>query len=206
MTQAYPLHWPDGWPRTRHRTKSRFKAKAEAVRKSLFRELRLLGAASGRTVISSNVRLRQDGMPYASEAGRGYDDPGVAVYFMWKGRPFVMARDTYRTPHENLNSIVHAIEAMRALERHGGSHMMERAFSGFSALPPPETPQTSGAKPKRKWFEVLGCASNVSASAIISIHRKLIMENHPDRGGSHDAMAEINAARDEGLRIVGRSR
>ena len=36
--------------------------------------------------------------------------------------------------------------------------------------------------------------------SITATHRKLVAQNHPDRGGSHDAMAEVNAARDTGLR------
>src|SRR5580698_11092428 len=103
--EAFPLQWPEGWPRTPWRGKSRFgRNLGFAETKKLLSELRLLGARS--VVISSNVPLRNDGLPYASESNRKYDDPGVAVYFMLKGKRLSMARDKYWTPWENIRSLV----------------------------------------------------------------------------------------------------
>lgn len=48
-----------------------------------------------------------------------------------------MARDSYNTPWENIRSLILAIDAIRSIERHGGSTMMERAFAGFAAIAPP---------------------------------------------------------------------
>jgi hypothetical protein len=56
-------------------------------------------------VISSNLELRNDGLPYAGSADRKISDPGVALYFLFKERPMVMARDLYLTPAENLRCI-----------------------------------------------------------------------------------------------------
>jgi hypothetical protein len=85
--QAYPLQWPEGWPRTPYgrRGPSRF-GKNLGFREieKLQNELRLLGGRN--VVISSNVPLRQDGLPYASQAGKRYDDPRVAVYFSLKSK------------------------------------------------------------------------------------------------------------------------
>ena len=86
-------------------------------------------------VISSNVPLRQDGLPYASQAGKRYDDPGVAVYFGLKGKALSMARDRFYSPRENIRSLILAINVTRSIERHGGN-TMERAFSGFAAIAP----------------------------------------------------------------------
>jgi hypothetical protein len=96
--ESYPLHWPAGWPRSTwsQRGKSRFNGQTVSQIKELQRELRLLGARN--VVISSNVPVRQDGLPYADAAKRRYDDPGVAVYFTLKGKPLAMARDRYWTP------------------------------------------------------------------------------------------------------------
>jgi len=88
-------------------------------------------------VISSNVPLRQDGLPHASRAGKRYDDPRVTVYFSLKSRALSMARDRYYTPWENIRSLILAINATRSTERHGDNTMMERAFSGFAAIAPP---------------------------------------------------------------------
>jgi hypothetical protein len=135
--ESYPLHWPAGWPRSTwpQRGKSRFSGQTVSQIKELQRELRLLGARN--VVISSNVPVRQDGLPYADAAKRRYDDPGVAIYFTLKQKPLAMARDRYWTPWENMRSLVLAIESIRSIERHGGQTMMERAFSGFTALPAP---------------------------------------------------------------------
>ncbi|MFN3990414.1 MAG: J domain-containing protein [Erythrobacter sp.] len=43
---------------------------------------------------------------------------------------------------------------------------------------------------------LLGVANNASREEIIAAHRRLAALVHPDRGGSHDALREANAARD----------
>jgi DnaJ-class molecular chaperone len=53
---------------------------------------------------------------------------------------------------------------------------------------------------------VLGIITSgpVVAENIDAAYRRLSKERHPDRpGGSHDAMAELNAARDAALKDVG---
>lgn len=197
MTEAYPLQWPEGWPRTsiHRRGSSRFgKNLGFNQIKELQNELRLLGARN--VVISSNVPVRNDGLPYASESKRRYDDPGVAVYFTLKGKPLSMARDKYWTPWENIRSLVLTIDGLRSMERHGGSTMMDRAFSGFTALPKP-----SGAN----WWEVLKLPRSGNAptrETIIARHRELARQRHPDVGGSDHQMAELNRARDQALQEI----
>ncbi|WP_149531529.1 hypothetical protein [Tardiphaga sp. P9-11] len=102
------------------------------ARDQLIAELQRLGAGS--VVTSSNVRLREDAIPYADQ--RRQDDPGVAVYFMLKKCPMVMAVDRYSSVAGNKRALILAIEAMRQLERHGG-RTMERAFTGFAAIAAP---------------------------------------------------------------------
>ena len=194
MTEAYPLQWPEGWPRTSYnnRGSSRFgKNLGFNQIKELQHELRLLGARN--VVISSNVPVRNDGLPYASESKRRYDDPGVAVYFTLKGKQLSMARDKYWTPWENIRSLVLTIDGLRSMERHGGSTMMDRAFSGFTALPKP-----GGAD----WWEVLQLPRAVSRATVEAKFRELARERHPDQGGSDDQMAELNRARAQALQEV----
>ncbi len=137
--EAFPLTWPEGWPRTpalSRESDTRFGGKAGLTmgraRDQLVAELQRLDA--GGVVISSNVRLRPDGLPYADN--RKLDDPGVAVYFTLKNRRMVMVMDRFTSVAGNVRSLTLAIEAMRQLERHGGGTMMERAFSGFTAIAP----------------------------------------------------------------------
>ena len=61
--ESYPLYWPAGWPRSSsaQRAKSRFNGQTFSQIKELQRELRLLGARN--VIISSNVPVRQDGLP-----------------------------------------------------------------------------------------------------------------------------------------------
>jgi hypothetical protein len=208
---AYPLQWPDGWPRTPAGERSRgshFKEGGgiyqrdrrlvtfESARQKLAAELDRLGA--GNAILSTNIPLRIDGQPRASMANYA-DDPGVAIYFTLHGRQMVMACDRYDGPAANCRSLGLAIEALRQLERHGGGAMTERAFAGFAALPPP-------LKPQRPWRRVFGIDESdyVSTETIEALFRKLASERHPDAGGSHDAMAELNAAREEAMRELRR--
>lgn len=190
MTSSYPLAWPDGWPReARRKERSPFATTYDRALKHLLNELRLLGARN--IVVSSNVPIRQDGMPYGDAARRRINDPGVALYFSLGGKPMVMARDLYWTPHENLRSLGLAVEHLRGLERHGGATMMQRAFQGFTALPTPKT-----------WREILGipAGAEVSQETVQFFWREAARRNHPDAGGSHARMAEINAARDAAIK------
>jgi DnaJ-like protein len=187
MTTAYPLQWPQGWPRTpEHKRKNRgpFMVSADKARRDLRSELRLLDAKD--VVVSTNMAVRRDGQPYA--ARRIIRDPGVAVYFTLNGRQLVMARDLYWDMDHNLRSITLAIAGIRAIERHGGQHMMEQAFAGFEALP----------APKSCW-DVLGLYAGASEEAIKQAYRDLAKAAHPDAGGSSAAMAELTRARDEAL-------
>lgn len=214
MTEAYPLTWPDGWPRTpfekrqdgrskfvRHdrsnRGGSAYDWTFAAARDALMDELARHDARD--LVLSTNRQLRRDGLPMSG--GRGPDDDGIAIYFTRAGKPLAMACDRFHRAEHNMRSLALALEAMRALERHGGGVMMERAYAGFAALPPPGKSRT--------WREVLKMesfdAAQTDASMIEARYRALAKKAHPDApGGSHDQMAELNRAKEEALREVTR--
>lgn len=196
MTTAYPLAWPPGWPRVKSRNRNvPFSVTPDKAVASLYGELRKIGATH--LVVSSNAPLRNDGTPYRDALSERLADPGVAVYFQRSARPMVMAQDAYSMPYANIRSLALAVEAMRAIERHGGGHMMERSFAGFAQLPPPEGERP---KPQRPWRQVLGLIGMAGpnfaqlAGAEAS-YKTLARSSHPDApGGSHEAMAELNIA------------
>jgi DnaJ-like protein len=186
---ASPLTWPISQPRvaSHARVSSRFKASLAESRTDLLHELSLLGARD--VVISSNLELRRDGLPYADS--REPSDPGVAVYFSRKVamtlRPFVIACDSYTRTAHNLRAVGVTVGALRTIARHGASSMLEQAFTGFAALPP-----AGGTK---FWWEILGVERSASLREIQGCYLDLVQIHHPDKeGGSHERMSEINEA------------
>lgn len=200
MTQAYPLQWPDGWPRTKPSLRNygekfkradwrggRKRTTIAQTRTELADELQKLGAKS--IVLSTNVELRMDGQPYSNR--RAPDDPGIAVYFNLDGEPMVMAQDAYSRVPDNIRSLTLAISGMRQMQRHGGGTMLKRAFSGFSALPPPDESQPIVTPAASHWWDVLGVSPEADLATIKAAFRALCSEN----GG--DATEELNRAYQE---------
>lgn len=191
MAEAFPLSWPHGYPRTEDwkRRRSDFKAFSFAqARDSLMAEIRRLGARN--PVLSTNVPLKRDGLPYANQGP--LKDPGVAVYFTRghgaKERQLVLACDRWNRIEDNMRAIERTIDAMRGMERWGCSDMLDRAFTGFTALPPPPPARNT-------WWEILGFdRSSVSLEACEDAYRTLIRRAHPDLGGSHEAAQRLNNA------------
>ncbi len=188
----WPLSWPEGFPRAKSREPGRFKTQLPTALKNAQDSLRLFGTDSRmpvtNVILSSNVTLGQN-KP---------SDPGVAAWFLWDGEQRCIPVDRYQTVEANLQAIHHVLEARRVELRHGTLALVRASFKGFSlALPAP------GAK--RHWREVLELGTGaVIASDIESSYRALAVKRHPDRPtGSHEAMAELNRARDEALKEVG---
>lgn len=182
--EAYPLHWPIGRPRTpsHKREEGRFKTTPGRATDEIFEELRRMGVRL--PVLSTNVVLRQDGIPYANR--KPPEDPGIAVYFEYKGKQFTFACDRYDRVHKNIKATAKTIEALRGIERWGTGEMVQQAFAGFAALPAPEA--------KKPWWEVLEVPHYAPWGDIVARRNQLAKINHPDRGGNLDRMAEINAA------------
>jgi hypothetical protein len=190
MIPAYPLAWPDGLPRTERKVTSQFRTTLNAALNNVRKSLEAFGRDSGKAVsalsISSNVTLGNDRPP----------DTGVAVWFEWDGQQRCIAVDRYPKPEDNLQAIHHVLEARRTEMRHGGLHVVRQTFKGFTALPAPEG--------KRSWREVLGIKSaHVTTAEIDAAYRATAAAVHPDKGGSHEKMSELNAARKEAKEAIG---
>lgn len=178
---AYPLAWPMGWGRTSRRSRSRYSDRSVAMaRIELTDELRLMGARD--VVISSNLQLRNDGLPRSGQ--RQPLDPGVAVYFKRKGADGCFACDTWLSVEDNLWAIVLTIRALRQIDRAGASDMLDRAFTGFQALPAPSS----------EWWQVLGVESDVAEVLVRARYRELVKLHHPDAGGDRIQFERIQNA------------
>lgn len=193
MQGASPLLWPSGWVRTppgERRRHPSFSCTLGQARDDLAAELERLGATGA--IFSSDLPLRRDGVPYADS--RPPADPGVAVYFdlagpSGKSRAQVLACDRWTMLEHNLRAISLHVGALRGIERWGvGS--VERAFTGYAALPEP--------KPSRPWREVLEVSRNLvpSLELVRERYRDLSKLRHPDAGGSAEAFSELVRARE----------
>jgi hypothetical protein len=180
---AYPLYWPLHHPRAERRRDAAFRVDFATARSQLLRELDLLFARD--IIVSSNVPIRRDGLPAVPD--REPEDPGVAVYFTRAGRPFVIACDQFTRIRWNLRAVGATIEALRSIERHGTTSMLEQAFSGFAALP-------ARSEPAKAWHEVLGVVPHAPTATIRAAYRELARKHHPDVGGDPARMGELNAA------------
>ena len=187
--EAHPLAWPVGWERTpSHRRESgAFKVSLAKARDGLLAEIGRMGGRH--IVVSSNMQLRQDGMPYAQQ--RAIDDKGIAVYFERKGKPMCFACDRYTSLEANMRAIELTIAALRGITRWGASDMLERAFTGFTALP--------GAGSSEHWSDVLGLSETAGRDEIESAYRRLRSQHHPDRGGDAEQFHRITKAYEESM-------
>lgn len=165
----YPLSWPFGWDRTSPAQRRRSQFGHHSIISSarvLENEIRLMNGRN--LIISTNLRVRNDGLPYSNQ--RMPDDPGVAVYFDWRKKPITFACDKYRTVEDNLWAIVKHLEALRGQERWGvGS--LDQAFAGYAALP----------APSEEWWVILGVDRFANAETIQSAYKSLAKQYHPDR-------------------------
>lgn len=217
---SYPLCWPVGWKRTSPfgRENGRFSRKESVYRPPavaggsgyrytqtknltvsdgvgrILESLERMWISRDDVIISTNVRTRLDGLPRSGE--REPDDPGAAVYWRKgsKGQMRCMAIDRYATVADNLAAIAATLEAMRAIERHGGAEILNRTFTGFAALP-----EKAGG---RAWWDVLEVPSGANRETVETAFRRLARERHPDCGGSETQMAELNEARRFALEIL----
>lgn len=176
--EAYPLTWPMGWVRCRNPQHGRFHVAFAKSRDLLLKEIRLLGGCD--PILSSNIPLRRDGLPYANTTQS--DDPGVAVYFKYKDKAMCFASDSYRKVEDNMRALALTIAAIRGMERWGASDMMERAFTGFIALPAPMA---------FDWRDVLGIQTDADWTDVEEAYKRARSAAHPDKGGSPEAFQRV---------------
>lgn len=194
LTQVteYPLCWPPSKPRAARREADPWKARMATAQAKIESEMRLVGARGW--VVSM-----------APAYFKGARDPAVALWF--NARPKgpnlpaelrVLACDKYAKADGNLHAIALTLDRLRALERYG-AYTVEQAMEGArAALPPP-----AGAESPH-WSETLAVGRDWPLAAIEAIWKSKAEKAHPDRGGSADEMAALNAAMDAARKAMQR--
>lgn len=199
---AYPLSWPLGWKRTDRPRHSRFGRHNPPTvaqgRDGVIAELARMGCPSYNVVISSNVPLKRDGLPYSNQ--KEPQDTGVAVYFRVDGKPTVLACDKWNTVGDNLWAIAKHVEALRGQDRWGVGSLAQ-AFAGYQQLeekteascwdvleiPPPTAP---------------GLSQQNRENHVMDAYRRKARETHPDSGGSPEAFDRVVKAKDMALQLI----
>lgn len=208
---SYPLSWPNGWRRTApaSRQRARFAkgtttvqhwtdgtgaarqnvhrgskelSVADATRR-LIVELGRLGVRDYDFILSTNVQLRLDGLPYSNQKDPA--DPGAAVYFKLKGQPRALACDRWLRVADNIAAIAAHVEAIRAVDRYGVG-TLDQAFAGYAALPPAA----------EDWRSVFGLNGGATIERVEQVYREMALTAHPDRGGDPAVMSRLNVTRD----------
>lgn len=200
---AFPLQWPDGWKRTppAQRTRAKFGRRGQSsygswmtkndltIAQAVDRvraELQRMGIHDDDLVISTNLKLRLDGLPRSDQ--RAPEDPGACVY--WTDRydktvaPRCMAIDRYDRVADNIAAIAATLGAMRSIERHGGAEILNRAFTGFAAI------EHQG----EDWWDVLRVTKDAPRAAIEVAYKRARSEAHPDRGGDPEQFQRVQRA------------
>ncbi len=202
MMWKFPLDWPLGFPRSEEQKAGRFSSLKDHYntpltdRQAATRMLSELDKFNkvghprrvplDSVVVTSNLEARKDGT--LAQQRRNPEDRGVAVYFELDGRSRVIPCDTYHQVADNLAAVAATLSALRTLERHG-TGLMERAFTGFEALPAP-TPKS--------WWVVLGVKEDTPNVFVQAAYVRLRSQHHPDKPtGDTDKFMEVqNAWRD----------
>lgn len=121
-------------------------------------------------------------------------EAAVTVVFTKDGRQIVLSLDTQSRPVDNLRALYLCLEDMRMLDARGLAQTAQSAYM-----------QLAAPKAERDPYEVLGLRPGATAEEINGIWRIKSRSAHPDAGGSNEAMAELNAARDALLARIGAS-
>lgn len=209
MITTDPLTWPNHWKRTpaSKRIRSRFHRNlrnqdAYNYRNSrgitigeattfTMEQLRLMGLCRPDIIISTNLKCRLDGLPYANQ--KEPPDPGVSVWWrkQTKKGHRVIAIDIYDRAADNLYAIGKTLEAMRGIERWGGGEILERTFTGFTALPAPDGHEV---KDDTWAMDVLGATGSETNGELKNLWKAARWRAHPDKGGSVEQFQRVQEA------------
>lgn len=176
----YPLQWPPQQKRSKDPKRARFgNVSINKASQELFNEIRMLGAKE--PVISTNLKQKMRGDGFYSN--QTVEDKGIAIYCKIGGENKVMACDKWDSIEHNIWALVLSIQAIRGLERWGGSEFLDGLFTGFKALPP------GGTSVEVDYFVGVNDIETLKVK-----YHKLAFDLHPDRPtGSHEKFVAMQA-------------
>lgn len=190
---AYPLTWPNGWKRTHDQEHALFSKKTSQYQRRkitvsdavgfVLDELRRMGIPDFKVIISTDLKLRLDGLPYSGQ--KEPDDQGASVWWKDGSAQKVIAIDKYHRVADNIYAIGKTIEALRGIERWGSGEVLERTFTGFTALP--------NLSPEG-WWEIIDLPQHTPTADVLAAFKKARFRSHPDQGGSTESFNLINDA------------
>lgn len=170
LPPPYPLCWPESVPRTKNRQPDRFRVTLDVARKELLQEIDMFSGKS--PVVTSSLAAFETG---------DTKEPGIAVWFYWKGQVRCVACDTYGRLVANVRAVGLTIAALRTMENYG-TQMLDQLMSGVAALP------SAG----EGWWNTLRCEPSATLAEIHTAYRTRAKQLHPDtENGDEVAFKEL---------------
>lgn len=189
------------WPgeRTKVRKDAQFRAGYNNTLDLLEHELGKL-QARGTIVQVDNLApadIRNDGWPRAGWQPRG-GWQGVIVSFESPKGAMSFPCDRYVEWRDNLRAIALSLEALRTVDRYGVTRGNEQ-YRGWAKL---EAPGSNGKMDRHAAADFLATLTGLPRTVILVWEKHKLQElcrsarinNHPDRGGSHETFVAIGEA------------
>jgi hypothetical protein len=192
--------WPGKLTVGTERKRAPFKTTYAKTLAKLDRELRHLSA--DHVIIQLALRfedIRMDGRPYADAK---VQHPGAIVTFQSEHGPLSYWTDKYEDWHANVHAISLALEALRAVGRHG-VNQEDSQYTGYKQLPANASPDATGTGifTEDDAARFLGEHSEVGAKFILEdraifelAYGKAQKKCHPDAGGSDSLFVTLQEA------------
>lgn len=195
MFWATPLNWPANWARTPAEKRSNGRGTYSrspgrgmpSAPLSIAHALELLDGSTAvfgcdRAEVSLDVRWRDtaEGVVFMAEPAEGPSEPGIVLAMERGGDRVVLPVDLHLHAADNLRAAGRCVEALAALEKHGGIGLAARVFAGLSGRPP--------------WWAVLGVGEHAPPAEVEAAFRAAVKDTRRDRSA-------LLRARDEARRL-----
>ncbi len=179
---SYPLAWPEGWTRTpaHQRQRARYKVTGARATDGLIHELKLMGAARSAIVLSTNIVLRNDGLPCANQPRHMQDDPGVAR---------VLVDAQLQGPRHRLRQVA------RRLRQHPRAAAVDQRHAQHRPCGRFPSPRACVHSVRRSASQLRSGAGRAPLVGSVRAEAGAARSLRPASGGSAAAMTELNRAR-----------